>query len=321
MGGLIRLLAGRLLQALLVALLVGTACFLMVRMLPGDMAYRIAASRYGYDIVDSAAAEAVRQELGLDRPWFLQLAAWFGDLARLDLGVSLASGETVLEALSIQLGATLLLSVAALALSLLIGPPLGALAGLRAGGWWDGASLVLAAALRALPPFILGIALMLWLAVEWDWLPVAGVGGWQELVLPALTLALGLAAASSRVARDAVAAVAASPYFAFARMKGLGEATAFRRHALRNASIPVVAYLGLQLVALVEGVVVVESLFAWPGIGHALVHAVLGRDIPMVQGTALLMGLLFVALNTAVDVACWALDPRLRQAGSKGAPA
>jgi len=312
MGGLTRVLGGRAVQALLVALLVGTACFLMVRLLPGDMAYRIAASRYGYDIVDSAAAEAVRQELGLDRPWLLQLGAWFADLARLDLGVSLASGEPVLSLLAVQLGHTLLLSAVALGFSLLLGPPLGVLAGLRAGGWWDGAALALSAALRAVPAFVVGIALMLWLAVEWDWLPVAGVGGWREVILPALTLALGLAAASSRVARDAVAAVVASPFFAFARMKGLGDAAAFRRHGLRNASIPVVAYLGLQLVALIEGVVVVESLFAWPGIGHALVHAVLGRDIPMVQGTALLMGLLFVALNAVTDLACWGLDPRRR---------
>ena len=312
MGTLIRTLGGRAAQAVLVALLVGTACFLMVRVLPGDMAYRIAASRFGYDMVDSAAAEAVRQELGLDRPWFIQLGAWFADLARFDLGTSLASGEEVVDALAVQLGHTLLLSVSALALSLLIGPPLGALAGLRQGGWWDGALLALSAALRAVPAFVIGVALMIWLAVEWEWLPAGGVGGWREVVLPALTLALGLAAASSRVARDAVGAVVASPFFGFARMKGLGDAAAFRRHGVRNAAIPVVAYLGLQLVVLIEGVVVVESLFAWPGIGHALVHAVLGRDIPMVQGTALVMGLLFVTLNALTDLACWLLDPRRR---------
>jgi peptide/nickel transport system permease protein len=314
MGGLIRLLAGRAAQALLVALLVGTACFAMVRLLPGDMAYRIAASRFGYDLVDGAAAEAVRQELGLDRPWLQQLGGWFADLARLDLGVSLASGEHVVAALAVQLGHTLLLSAAALGLSLLLGPPLGALAGLRAGGWWDAALLALSAALRAVPAFVVGVGLMLWLAVEWEWLPAGGVGGWREVILPALTLALGLAAASSRVTRDAVAGVVASPFFGFARMKGLGDAAAFRRHGLRNAGIPVVAYLGLQLVILIEGVVVVESLFAWPGIGHALVHAVLGRDIPMVQGTALVMGLLFVALNALTDLACWLLDPRRRAA-------
>ncbi|RKK01887.1 ABC transporter permease subunit [Pseudoroseomonas wenyumeiae] len=314
MGGLMRVLGGRAVQAVLVALLVGTACFLMVRLLPGDMAYRIAASRYGYDLVDSAAAEAVRQELGLDRPWLVQLGAWFADLSRFDLGTSLASGEEVADALRIQLGHTLLLSVAALFFSLLLGPPLGVLAGLRSGGWLDGVLLALSAALRAVPAFVLGIGLMLWLAVEWEWLPVAGVGGWREVILPALTLALGLAAASCRVTRDAVAAVAASPFFGFARMKGLGDTAAFRRHGLRNAAIPVVAYLGLQLVVLIEGVVVVESLFAWPGIGHALVHAVLGRDIPMVQGTALVMGLLFVVLNALTDLACWLLDPRRRTA-------
>jgi peptide/nickel transport system permease protein len=314
MAGLIRVLGGRAAQAVLVALLVGTACFLMVRLLPGDMAYRIAASRYGYDLVDSAAAEAVRRELGLDRPWFIQLGTWFTDLLRLDLGTSLASGEQVADALRVQLGHTLLLSVTALVFSLLIGPPFGALAGLRGGGWLDGALLAASAALRAVPAFVLGIGLMLWLAVEWEWLPVAGVGGWREVVLPALTLSLGLAAASCRVTRDAVAAVAASSFFGFARMKGLGEAAAFRRHGLRNAAIPVVAYLGLQLVVLIEGVVVVESLFAWPGIGHALVHAVLGRDIPMVQGTALMMGLLFVTLNALTDLTCWLLDPRRRNA-------
>ncbi|MFC7555421.1 ABC transporter permease subunit [Pseudoroseomonas wenyumeiae] len=185
---------------------------------------------------------------------------------------------------------------------------------MRSDGWLDGVLLALSAALRAVPAFVLGIGLMLWLAVEWEWLPVAGVGGWREVILPALTLALGLAAASCRVTRDAVAAVAASPFFGFARMKGLGDTAAFRRHGLRNAAIPVVAYLGLQLVVLIEGVVVVESLFAWRGIGHALVHAVLGRDIPMVQGTALVMGLLFVVLNALTDLACWLLDPRRRDA-------
>ncbi|MCQ4161585.1 ABC transporter permease [Roseomonas sp. GC11] len=309
---LLRLLGGRLAQAGLVALLVGSACFLMVRTLPGDMAYRIAASRYGYDLVDTAAARAVHAELGLDRPWYVQLAGWFGDLARLDLGTSLASGEKVLEKLGIELGHTLLLAGVALALSALIGLPLGALAGLRAGSALDRAALVGAAALRAVPSFVLGVGLMILLAAEWNLLPAGGVGEWEEVILPALTLALGLAAASSRVTRDAVAAVVASPFFGFARAKGLGDGLAFRRHGVRNAAIPVVSYLTLQMVLLVEGVVVVEALFAWPGIGHALVHAVLGRDIPVVQGAALVMGLLFVLLNTAADLACWSLDPRRR---------
>ena len=145
-----------------------------------------------------------------------------------------------------------------------------------------------------------------------DMVSPAGFEGARELVLPALTLALGLAAPSSRVTRDATAAVVATAYFAFARWKGLSDRQALLRHGLRNAAVPVIAYLGMQLVWLIEGVVVVESLFAWPGVGHALVHAIFSRDIPMVQGTALVMGLIFVALNAAVDLLCVLVDPRRR---------
>ena len=314
MGGLIRALGARLLQAALVALAVGIACFLMVRLLPGDMAYRVAAGRYGMDHVNTAAAEAVRAELGLDRPWWQLLGAWLADLARLDLGVSLVSGDRVVEELAVYLGHTLLLSVAALLLSALVGPPLGVLLARRPGGLADRTGLAAGAVLRAVPAFVIGLVLMLVFAVNLGWLPAAGVGGWQEVVLPAATLAIGLAAVSSRVARDAMVAVAQAPYLAFARTKGLPEGAVIRRHALRNAAVPVAAYLGIQLVTLVEGVVIVETLFAWPGIGHALVHAVVARDVPMVQGTALAMGLIFVALNTAVDLACLAIDPRRRGA-------
>jgi peptide/nickel transport system permease protein len=313
MGGLIRALGARLLQAALVALAVGIACFLMVRLLPGDMAYRVAAGRYGMDHVNTAAAEAVRAELGLDRPWWQLLGAWLGDLARFDLGVSLVSGDRVVEELSVYLGHTLLLSVAALLLSALVGPPLGVLLAMRPGSAADRAGLAVGAVLRAVPAFVIGLVLMMVFAVQLGWLPAAGVGGWQEVVLPATTLAIGLAAVSSRVARDAMVAVAQAPYLAFARTKGLPEGAVIRRHALRNAAVPVAAYLGVQLVTLVEGVVIVETLFAWPGIGHALVHAVVARDVPMVQGTALAMGLIFVALNAAVDLACLAIDPRRRR--------
>lgn len=310
MGGLTRVLAGRALQALLVALLVAVASFALVQFLPGDMAYRIAAGRYGEDLVSTAAAEAVRAELGLDRPAWIRFLAWCADLLRFDLGVSLVTGDRVIDELAVQLGHTLGLSVAALLVSLLIGPPLGVLAGLRAGGVADRVGLVVAAAMRALPPFVIGLAFMIVFAVWLGWLPAAGVGGIREYVLPTLTLAVTLAALSSRVTRDSVLAVARAPYFAFAQVKGLSEAQRVRRHALRNAAIPVVVYVGLQLVYLVEGVVVVESLFAWPGIGHALVHAVIARDVPMLQGTALVMGLLFVAFNTVIDLICLALDPR-----------
>jgi peptide/nickel transport system permease protein len=310
MGGVTRALLGRLLQAGFVALIVGTACFAMVWALPGDIAFRIASGRYGIDLVSGAAAEAVRAELGLDRPWWQQLGQWLGGLARFDLGVSMVSGRPVVEELGVYLGHTILLALVALMLSMLVGPPIGAWLGGRAGSVADRSGLVLSALLRAVPSFVVGVVLILVFAVGFGWLPAAGVGGWQEVVLPATTLAIGLAAVSSRVARDSVAEALHAAPAEFARRKGLPEGAVRRRHVWRNAAVPVVAYLGVQLVTLVEGVVIVETLFAWPGIGHALVHAVVARDVPMLQGTALLMGLLFVALNAVVDLVCLLLDPR-----------
>ncbi|MFC0193163.1 ABC transporter permease [Aureimonas pseudogalii] len=307
---MIRRLAHRLLQAGFVALTVGLLTFALMRLLPGDMAYRIAAGRYGYDLVSSDAAAAVRAELGLDQSGWMALGAWLWDIVTLDLGRSLVSGEPVVHELAHQLGASMILAAAAIVLSLALGLPLGTMAGRRAGGALDRALLVAAVVLRALPPFVLGLLLILALALTLGILPAAGHGHGGHLVLPALTLALGLAAVSSRVTRDATAAVVASPFYAFARLKGLPERHVFPRHGLRNVSVPVVTYLGVQFAMLVEGVVVVETLFAWPGIGHALVHAIVQRDVPMVQGAALVMGLTFVALNAAVDLLNARLDPR-----------
>lgn len=306
------LLGRRLLQALLVALLVGTLSFFMTRMLPGDMAYRIAAGRYGYDMVTSAAADAVRLELGLNQPVLMALADWWSKLLRLDLGISLVTAQPVIDEIAHQLGQTLKLSFCAMALSVLLGPTLGVLAGLRPGGVLDRATLALSVLLRAMPSFILGLVLVLIFSVQMGALPAAGHSEHGSILLPALTLALGLAAVSSRVARDAMVTVRGSAYFAFALTKGLSMQQALRRHGLRNVAVPVVAYVAVQLVYLIEGVVLVETIFAWPGIGHALVHAIFGRDIPMIQGTALVLGLMFVIFNSLVDVACSMIDPRRR---------
>lgn len=314
MGGLIRALGARALQAVLVALVVALACFAMVQALPGDAAFRIAAGRYGIDGVSGAAADLVRAELGLNAPWWQRLGFWLAGLATGDLGRSLVSGDRVVDELGVYLGHTILLAVAALALSVLVGLPLGAWLGGRAGSAADRAGLAVSVVLRALPGFVVGVALILVFAVGLGWLPAAGVGGWRELILPAATLAIGLAAVSSRVTRDAVAGAMYAPAAEFARHKGVPEPAVRRRHVWRNAAVPVIAYLGVQLVSLVEGVVIVETLFAWPGIGHALVHAVVARDVPMLQGTALAMGLCFVALNALVDLAVLAIDPRRRAA-------
>ena len=267
--------------------------------------------------MSNAAADAVRAELGLDRPGWLALLHWWRDMATFNLGQSLVSQRSVWHEVTHHLGATLRLSAAALAIAFAVGVPLGVWAGLRPQGWVDKASWLMAVVLRALPPFLLSVLLILLVAVQWGFLPAGGDESQASLVLPALTLGLGLAAGLARVTRAAMLEVVVSPFFEFARTKGLSDWQALVRHGLRNAAVPVTAYLGVQALFLVEGALVVETLFAWPGIGHALVHAVFGRDIPVVQGTALCMGVLFVVFNLLVDAACLALDPRHTQKVAK----
>ena len=290
---------------------------MLTRLLPGDMAYRIAASRYGYDQTDSAAAALVQAELGLDLPWWRSYASWLTDLLQLNLGKSLVSGESVWALIGHQFGHTLALALVALLLAFLIGPPLGLLAAMKPQGLFDRFTLIFSTLLRSFPAFIIGIALITLFSVQLKWLPAAGYGELQHFFLPALTLALGLSAVSIRVSRNAMVAVATSEYYQFSRLKGLNKTLRFVRHGLRNVAIPILAYHSVQLIYLIEGVVIVESLFAWPGSGHALVHAVIARDVPMIQGTALIMGAIFVLLNMAVDMLNRLIDPRIRYHGGE----
>ncbi|MEL6266081.1 MAG: ABC transporter permease [Pseudomonadota bacterium] len=311
-AGLGRLIAARLVQACLVALVVGIVSFAMMQALPGDAAFRIAAGRYGYDMMDAAAAEAVRAELGLDRPWIVQLGAWLASLATFDLGRSMVSGAPAIEEVAFQLGHSLRLAAGAVLVSLAVALPVGIVAGMNPGGWVDRISLAVSIGLRAVPAFALGIVLILVFAVQARLLPVAGHGSFSHLVLPSITLGLGLAAVSNRVVRDSVADAMGADWRHFARTKGLSARATLARHVLRNAALPVVAYVGVQGAYLIEGVVIVESVFAWPGIGHALVHAIFGRDIVMVQATALTLGLMYVMLSLTIDLMCRAIDPRGR---------
>ena len=304
------ILAFRLAQAGGVALLVGIATFLMMRSLPGDLAFRVAAGRYGYDNTTAEVAAQVREELGLDRGPLYAFAEWIADLAQFNLGTSLVTGESVWTEIAHQFGATLQLAATAVIFAMLIALPVGVWCGLHVGGRADRLLIVLSSVLRAVPQFLLGLLLIVVFAVQFGLLPAAGHGELRHLLLPALTLALGLAAASARITRDAMHSVASSPHYEFARWKGLSDGEVLRRHGLRNIAAPVLTYLGLQFVFLAEGVVVVETIFGWPGIGHALIHAIFHRDVPMVQGTALVMGLGFVLVNTLVDLAVLRIDPR-----------
>ena len=311
LNSLLKLFCYRGIQALVVAVLVGIISFAMVQSLPGDIAYRIAAGRYGYDMMDAAAAAAVRLELGLDQHWSLQLISWLSSLVQFDLGRSLVYGKPVIDEIMLQLGYTLLLAAGALVVSLLIAIPVGIFAGINPGGLVDKLSLSSSVFLRAIPAFALGLMLVLVFSVHLKLLPVAGFRGFSHLILPSLTLGIGLASVSNRIVKDSVQQAMASDWQLFARTKGLSAKMTLWLHVLRNAALPIVAYVGVQLAFIIEGVVIVETVFAWPGIGHALVHAIFNRDIAMLQGTALCLGLLYVLLNLIIDIFCRVLDPRV----------
>ncbi len=313
LGPGLRVVGRRVGQGIAVAVAVSTACFAIVQNLPGDIAFRIAAGRYGYDRVDAASAATIRVELGLDQPAWRQLLHWLGDLLRFDLGTSLVTGGRVASELAHHLAASVHLAAVALLIALALGVTIGALAAQRPDGWLDRITTFGVSGVRAVPPFLLGLVLILVFSVHLGVLPAAGHGGSTNVVLPAITLALGLAGLFARITRDTVVQVRRSEYVQFAATKGLSERLVLIRHVLRNTGVTLVSYVGVQALILIEGVVVVESLFAWPGLGHALVHAIFWRDIPMIQATALALALLVVVLNTLVDLTAVAIDPRPRR--------
>jgi len=302
------------LQVTFALLAVGSLCFAMAEWLPGDAAYRIAAGRYGYDVVNTDLAESVRTELGLARPALARWGEWLLALTQGQLGRSLVLSTPVWDLIAFQLGQTVWLSLVAWLLAIAMGLALGLWTALRPHGWARLSVDGLNTLLRASPSFLLGVALTTVLAVEQDWLPVAGHEGLSHVLLPALTLALALCPGFTQVVRDAALKLRHADAFEFAQVKGLPPGVALRRHAMPQIWLATLAYAGVQLVLLVEGMVVVETLFAWPGIGHALVHAIISRDVPMVQGTALSLALFFVLLSGTIDLLLHALDPRLTDA-------
>jgi peptide/nickel transport system permease protein len=305
-------LARLLLQAVFVLLVVGTLCFVMAEWLPGDAAYRIAAGRYGYDVVNTEIAEAVRTELGLDKPIWVRWSEWLLQLVQGQLGQSMVLGDPVLQLIAYQLGHTLWLSLVAWLMAVGLGLSLGLWTAVYPNGWLRRTVDTINTVLRASPSFLLGVVLSTLLAVELGWFPVAGHDDASHVFLPALTLALALCPGFTQVVRDAALKLLHSDAFEFALVKGLPLRAALWRHVMPHTLLATLAYAGVQLVLLIEGMVVVETFFAWPGIGHALVHAVIARDVPMIQGTAITMALLFVLLSGLVDLLLYAMDPRLK---------
>ncbi len=292
-------------------LAVAALCFAAQQALPGDAALQVAVARQG-EAVGAAGIARARADGGFDRPVPAQFAAWLSRLARLDLGTSLVSRRPVASELAARAGHTLLIGGLAVFGGLLVALPLGWMAGVHPGGLADGLVAAGAALFTALPAFLVGLLLVALLAIRLGWLPAAGIGTPFHLVLPALSLALGLAGPLSQVVRQAVRAAWGAFPVTFGELKGLSRAGSGLRHSLRNAAVPVAVAAGLRCAALLEGFAVVETLFNIPGLGDLLVRALLARDIAVVQGAALLFGLVYGVAGLAIDAACLALDPRRR---------
>jgi peptide/nickel transport system permease protein len=304
-------LARRVLYLLPVLLGVSILAFGVGRLAPGDPAREVISRTTGRQPTQKEVV-AERHRLGLDRPLVVQYAAWLNDAAQGDLGVSYSTGEPVSGAIGDTLLLTLELAGAALLITVIAGIPLGLLAAASPRTWVDHVIRIVALVFASVPAYWLGYLLILVFAVQLRVLPAFGTGGLAHLVLPAVTLALFDIAMLARLTRAAVLEVLGEEYVRTALAKGLSGAQILVRHALRAALVPLVTWQGLALGYLFGYSVVVETVFAWPGLGYATVLAIQSRDYPFLQAFVLLMGVVFVFLNLAVDVLYTALDPRIR---------
>jgi peptide/nickel transport system permease protein len=289
--------------------------FFLMHLAPGDPAEMVAIARYGAENLTREQIEVIRKVEGLDAPLHVQYAKWLYHVIRGDFGRSLSTGEPVLEEILLRFPATLKLAFAAMIVSLLIAIPVGVASAVKQYSLVDYLGMAGALIGVCVPHFWLGLLLILLFSVHLGLLPVCGYGGLRHLALPALTLGSATAAVTARLTRSSMLEALSQDYIITARAKGLPERVVVARHALRNAFIPVVTMIGLQFGHLLEGAVVVESIFAWPGVGKLLVDAIFDRDFALIQGCVILFALVFVAINLVVDILYVLLDPRIRYEG------
>lgn len=301
-------IAYRLLAAIPVLLGVSVLVFASLYILPGDPVQALA----GEVPLEKERIEALRAEYGLDAPPWEQYARFLAGVLQGDLGTSLQSRQPVLEEILTQLPATLQLTAAAMLFAIVVGVGLGTLAAMRARTWVDSTAMVLALGGVSIPAFWLGLVLLMVFAVFLKWVPASGSEGLNRLVLPAFVLGYSAAAIIARLTRGSLLEVLDQEYVTTARSKGLRERRVVIRHALRNALIPVVTIVALQVGTLLAGAVIVETVFSRQGIGRMLVNGILGKDLPLVQGTILFVAAAYVLINILTDVLYHWVDPRIR---------
>ena len=302
-----RFILTRVVRAALTIWLVVSAVFIILR-LSGDPVTLLLS-----EDATPAQIEALRADLGLDAPIVVQYARFWGNLFQGNLGDSLRQRQPALDLVFDRMPATLQLAAAAFVLAAIVGFGIGTMAALTRGTIWDRAAMALISVLQAGPVFFIGIILILFFSVRLGWLPSSGRGDFKSLILPAVTLSGFTMASLARLVRSALLDVLRLDYIRTARAKGLGERAIILRHAFRNAALPLITVLGLEIGGLVTGAVITETVFAWPGIGRLAVSAVSTLDSPIVQAAVLLIAVIFILVNFLVDCSYAFLDPRLRE--------
>lgn len=307
--------AKRILATVPVILVVVVFVFLLLHLSPGDPAYLIAG-----ELASTAEIERIRVSLGLDQPLYIQFFQWIGQILQGDLGSSIFSGHPVTSLIAERIEPTLALAIGTIILTIIIAIPLGVVAAWRSGTPTDGAIMISAVAGFSIPVFVMGYVLIYIFSMRLGWLPVQGYtplsqGFWpflRTIILPCLSLSGIYIALVARITRASVLEVLSQDYIRTAEAKGLSEARVLLVHALRNASVPIVTVIGLGIAMLIGGVVVVETVFAIPGLGRMAVDAILRRDYPVIQGLILFFSLIYVAINLVIDISYVLFDPRIR---------
>lgn len=302
-----RYLTTRFLRLVPVLLAVITLVFVVFRLVPGDPARMVAGA---FATEDEVAA--IRQQMGLDAPIPVQYARYMAGVLSGDLGQSKVMGIPVAPQVIKRISPTLKLTLAAIGFAVVLGIPAGVLSAVRSRSVWDHGSSLFTTLLLSIPNFWLGLMLMGWLSVQMHWLPSTGTDGWRALVMPTLAVAARLVAIVARMTRSSMMEVVSQDYIRTARAKGLSERRVIYRHALRNALVPVITTIGLQVGYLLSGSVVIETLFAYNGLGLQLIDAVRNRDYTMMQGVTLFYVTAFLLVNLLVDLAYTWLDPKIR---------
>jgi peptide/nickel transport system permease protein len=310
-----RYLVGRVLQLVPVLWLIGTIVFVVFRLVPGDPAML----RLGPEASPESLA-ALRRQMGVDGPIYVQYAAWLLGMLRGDLGKSFISGDPVWSLVLAKVPASVELALLGLLIGTVVGMPVGVLSAIRQDSWLDNAARTASLFGFCMPRYWLAILLIALFSIELKLTPVAGYAAFGDdpranltyALLPALTMGLPIAAVQMRFLRSSMLEVVRQDYVRTARSKGLPERVIIFRHALRNALIPFLSILGLEAGFLLGGSVIVEQIFSWPGIGWLMINSISQRDYPVVQGAVLLSAFVFVFINLLVDVGYAALDPRIR---------